>query len=135
MSEKDVATSLDENGSPQDSKVDSNLPKTLDSTTMAKAWASLNLFHFAQTCRFSRLLIHIFQLKQYFDDTNFPEWTKGSRGITQPLSFPEKEKCLLFDKERVMICLLCEETFEHPQKEKDFLKHLPLESQSIKRQF
>lgn len=41
-----------------------------------------------------------------------------------PLVFPEKETSPFFDKERVIVCLLCEDTFCHPGQEKDFLKHL-----------
>ena len=71
------------------------------------------------------------QLKQYFDDSNFPEWTKGSRGITVPLSFPEKESSPFLDKDRTIVCLLCEENFEHPKKEKEFLLHLTCEHRFI----
>jgi len=70
-------------------------------------------------------------LKQYFDDSNFPEWTKGSRGITVPLSFPEKESSPFLDKDRTIVCLLCEESFEHPLKEKEFLLHLTCEHRFI----
>jgi len=70
-------------------------------------------------------------LKQYFADSNFPEWTKGSRGITVPLSFPEKESSPFFDKDRQIVCLLCEETFEHPKEEKEFLVHLTGEHRFI----
>ena len=73
----------------------------------------------------------LLQLKQYFDDSNFPEWTKGSRGITVPLSFPEKESSPFLDKDRTIVCLLCEESFEHPQKEKEFLLHLTCEHRFI----
>ena len=73
----------------------------------------------------------LLQLKQYFDDSNFPEWTKGSRGITVPLSFPEKESSPFLDKDRTIVCLLCEENFEHPKKEKEFLLHLTCEHRFI----
>lgn len=48
-----------------------------------------------------------------------------------PLLFPEKDKDSTFDKERVMLCLVCEETFQHPQEEKEFLKHLSSEHHFI----
>lgn len=76
-------------------------------------------------------VLFLLQLKQYFDDSNFPEWTKGSRGITVPLSFPEKESSPFLDKDRTIVCLLCEESFEHPQKEKEFLLHLTCEHRFI----
>ena len=66
-----------------------------------------------------------------FADSNFPEWTKGSRGITVPLSFPEKESSPFLDKDRIMLCLLCEEKFEHPQRKDEFLVHLTCEHRFI----
>jgi len=85
------------------------LPKPVSSLTnssglMAKAW-----------------------FKQYFDDTNFPEWTKGSRGITVPLSFPEKEPSPILDDERLIVCLLCEENFNYPHQKSELISHLLLE--------
>jgi len=69
--------------------------------------------------------------KQYFADSNFPEWTKGSRGITVPLSFPEKESSPFMDKDRIIICLLCEEKFEYPRQKDEFLVHLTCEHRFI----
>ena len=37
----------------------------------------------------------------------------------------------MFDKDREIICLLCEETFEHPKQEKEFLRHLTFEHKFI----
>lgn len=68
-------------------------------------------------------------LKQYFDDTNFPEWTKTQTGITVPLTLPEKPTSD-FGKPRETCCLICNDTFLIPEKERDFFAHL-LESHSI----
>lgn len=62
-------------------------------------------------------------LKQYFHDSNFPEWTKSHTGITVALSFPERPASLM-DKERPVCCLLCDLKFLHPSGEQDILKHL-----------
>ncbi len=71
------------------------------------------------------------QLKQYFDDANFPEWTKSQPAITAPLTFPERKSMFLFDQERDMVCLICDDTFCHPREEQDFLKHLLLEHKFV----
>lgn len=68
-------------------------------------------------------------LKQYFDDTNFPEWTKTQVGITVPLTLPEKPSSE-FGKPRESCCLICNDTFPIPEKEKEFFAHL-LEVHSI----
>lgn len=70
-------------------------------------------------------------MKKYFDDSNFPEWTKSNMGITVPLSFPEKETSPFLDKERDIVCLLCEDSFSHPQQEKEFLKHMMVEHRFV----
>ena len=78
------------------------------------------------------ILFYFFlQFKQYFADSNFPEWTKGSQGITVPLSFPEKESSPFMDKDRIIICLLCEEKFEYPRQKDEFLVHLTCEHRFI----
>lgn len=71
------------------------------------------------------------QLKQYFEDSNFPEWTKGSAGIAKPLFFPERENTSFFDKDRIIVCLLCEDTFNYPSEKANFLRHLTLEHKFI----
>ena len=48
-----------------------------------------------------------------------------------PLSFPEKESSPVFDKERAMVCLLCEETFDHPKEETAYLRHLTIEHRFV----
>lgn len=62
-------------------------------------------------------------LKRYFDDKNFPEWTKTNLGITTPLSFPEREK-LPMGHEQETFCLLCEKIFSLPKNGEELLKHL-----------
>ena len=105
-------------------------PITLDSSgIMAKAWV-IYLQIFIQK-RFIRYNVSFLQFKQYFDDDNFPEWTKGSRGITVPLSFPEKESSPSLDEDRLMVCLLCEENFIHPGQRDDFLRHLTQEHRFV----
>ena len=47
------------------------------------------------------------------------------------MSFPEKDKSPGFDEDRLMVCLLCEESFLYPDKEKEFLSHLTLEHKFI----
>jgi hypothetical protein len=63
------------------------------------------------------------QLKQYFDDSNFPEWTKSQAGITVPLTLPEKPASD-FGQPRETACLMCQQVFAVPEREKDFLAHL-----------
>ncbi|CAB4066897.1 unnamed protein product [Lepeophtheirus salmonis] len=48
--------------------------------------------------------------KQYFDDSNFPEWTKSNIGITVPLMFPE-QKISPFGVDKKSACIFCEEKF------------------------
>ena len=43
------------------------------------------------------------------------------------MSFPEKEPSPTFDDERLMVCLLCEDTFNFPPQKEEFLKHLTFE--------
>ena len=71
------------------------------------------------------------QLKQYFVDTNFPEWTKSSVGITTPLTLPEKSNTMLKDdgdpnSEREAECLIptCKMKYPVPKQHGDYLRHL-----------
>jgi hypothetical protein len=64
-----------------------------------------------------------FQLKQYFHDSNFPEWTKTQSGITVPLTLPERPPSD-FGQPRETSCLMCQDVFLIPEKEKEFLSHL-----------
>jgi hypothetical protein len=64
-----------------------------------------------------------FQLKQYFHDSNFPEWTKTQAGITVPLTLPERPPSD-FGQPRETSCLMCSNVFPIPEREKDFLSHL-----------
>ena len=73
-----------------------------------------------------------FQLKQYFVDSNFPEWTKSSVGITTPLTLPDNKgdsdenPNKGFGCERESQCLIptCKEQYLIPKNEKEFLAHL-----------
>ena len=76
-------------------------------------------------------IIFIKQLKQYFVDTNFPEWTKSSVGITTPLTLPEKSNTMLKDdgdpnSEREAECLIptCKMKYPVPKQHGDYLRHL-----------
>jgi hypothetical protein len=64
-----------------------------------------------------------FQLKQYFHDSNFPEWTKTQAGISVPLTLPEKPASD-FGQPRETSCLMCSQIFRLPEREKEFLAHL-----------
>eukprot|EP00096_Caligus_rogercresseyi_P008554 TRINITY_DN2755_c0_g1_i1.p1 TRINITY_DN2755_c0_g1~~TRINITY_DN2755_c0_g1_i1.p1 ORF type:complete len:491 (-),score=171.02 TRINITY_DN2755_c0_g1_i1:16-1488(-) len=61
--------------------------------------------------------------KQYFDDSNFPEWTKSNIGITVPLMFPEQEDPS-FGSDRDSVCLFCEKSWPLPSEQQGFFKHL-----------
>lgn len=63
-------------------------------------------------------------LKQYMADSNFPEWTKTKKGITQPLLLPEKEDKSKASCQSEADCLLCERKFVVPEKQQELLRHL-----------
>jgi len=47
------------------------------------------------------------------------------------LTFPERENSSFFDKDRIVVCLLCEDVFNYPTEKVDFLRHLTLEHRFI----
>ena len=65
-------------------------------------------------------------------DSNFPEWTKSSVGITTPLTLPDNKGMSVdnpntgFGCEREAECLIpnCNERFVVPKQEKEYLAHL-----------
>ena len=65
-------------------------------------------------------------------DSNFPEWTKSSVGITTPLTLPDNKGMSEdnpntgFGCEREAECLIpnCNERFVVPKQEKEYLAHL-----------
>ena len=65
-------------------------------------------------------------------DSNFPEWTKSSVGITTPLTLPdnkgmaEDDPNTGFGCEREAECLIpnCNERYVVPKQEKEYLAHL-----------
>ncbi|XP_040570766.1 zinc finger protein 277 [Lepeophtheirus salmonis] len=61
--------------------------------------------------------------KQYFDDSNFPEWTKSNIGITVPLMFPE-QKISPFGVDKKSACIFCEEVWLLPKDQQSFFRHL-----------
>ena len=65
-------------------------------------------------------------------DSNFPEWTKSSVGITTPLTLPDNKGLAEdnpntgFGCEREAECLIpnCNERYVVPKQEKEYLAHL-----------
>lgn len=64
------------------------------------------------------------QLKYQYGQTEaFPAWTDPQPAILEPLRLPEKEKTPVFEEKEIE-CLLCEEVFNIPYQQQEFLKHL-----------
>jgi len=61
----------------------------------------------------------------------FPSGQKEAGELLYLFHFPRKNQALFLDKDRTIVCLLCEESFEHPKKEKEFLLHLTCEHRFI----
>lgn len=62
-------------------------------------------------------------MRQYFDDDNFPEWTKSQPGITVPLTLPELHKASPFASDQPVTCLFCEIRFVVPRDQQKLLQH------------
>ena len=81
----------------------------------------------------------LLQLKQYFVDSNFPEWTKSSIGITTPLTLPETKSITEdestggFGCERDAECLIpkCNTRYIVPKQEPEYLRHLLQDHQIV----
>ena len=66
------------------------------------------------------------QKKQYLAPSNFPDWTRGQVAITEPLKLPEYDKNRLVNhglNEEVK-CLFCDNSYEVPTSQKEFIAHL-----------
>jgi len=62
--------------------------------------------------------------QKYGETETFPAWTDPEPGILEPLRLPEiKEKTPIFEDQDVE-CLLCEDSFNIPTEQQQFLKHL-----------